>query len=468
MVEGHGTAPGEPMSSHRAEAFGKLSWIISLHHVTLFHGIVIKCLIRSYCDNKSIVDTTKTSDLYNRMTTTLCPNFDVLRTIAIKQQQLTSSTTRYENTLYVKAHQDGKKAFQELSIEEKQNVRADELVTQALSNYNPTIKNTILPLGMAYLRINDNMQSSDEQKTLRWRLSEFNLPEYYSEKLEIKVQNLNTIIWAALQIAREKLTPGQRTSSVKQAIGWLATGNRMQIQGRILSPCILCGLDENNDHIYQCRKRSDKIQLVAEAFKKFLSELQTNENVSNALMKGFQNWALQYINNPAIVKALQEQEEIGWNMLVHGFLANSWSIIQELSPENSNNCMGDVWCSKICLWWIQASHNLWIERNKTLHEADKDTWKDKDTREQVQRLYSAAPYMDAEDRKIFNVPLERKLTLPTESLQTWVTTMEPIVKICIKKQETRILNQHGDIRSYFNKQGYISQDETQSENNINP
>jgi hypothetical protein len=55
----------------------------------------------------------------------------------------------------------------------------------------------------------------------------------------------------------------------------------------------------------------------------------------------------------------------------------------------------------------------------------------------------------AEDRIIFHIPLETKLTQSTESLQTWVKNIEPIVRICMKKQEERIRNQHNDIRSFF-------------------
>jgi hypothetical protein len=43
--------------------------------------------------------------------------------------------------------------------------------------------------------------------------------------------------------------------------------------------------------------------------------------------------------------------------------------------------------------------------------------------------------MDADDRIIFNIPLETWLTHPPETLQTWVKNMEPVVLACMKKQE---------------------------------
>lgn len=457
MIEGHGTAPGAPMSSHRAEAFGKISWIILLHHITLFHGIVIKCIIRSYCDNKAIVDATKTSDLYESLYLAMCPNFDVLRSIAIKQQQLTASTTNYENTKHVKAHQDQKKGDAELTREERLNIRADELATNALQKVSgDDTRFMVLPHGMAYLSLDDQVQSSGEHMTLRWRLSEFKLQAYYSDKFEIKIQNLKIINWAALRIAREKLSPGQRTFSIKHAIGWLATGSRMQMQGRTLCSCTQCGEEEDTDHLYRCPSKAEMIPLIAQAFKKFLTEIHTVETISDAMANGFQEWAMnqdcnRLTSDADISTAYRTQHNIGWHLFVRGFAAVNWSELQETRSTNPDKCMGDVWCSKICLWWIQKSHELWIERNARLHDTDKnkDTWKDKEVREQVRLLYDSAKHMDANDRRIFNVPLETKLTNTTESLQAWVDTMGPIVKICIQKQETRIRHQHKDIRSYF-------------------
>jgi len=139
--------------------------------------------------------------------------------------------------------------------------------------------------------------------------------------------------------------------------------------------------------------------------------------------------------------------------LVRGFLAKTWSEIQEIDSqgEESAKMAGDSWCSKVSLWWIQKSHELWIDRNNSLHDTskDNDAWKDKEIRQQVRKLYDSAPYMDSVDRRIFNIPLEEKLLNSTETLQAWVRLMEPIIKKSIENQETRIKNQHQDIRTYF-------------------
>jgi hypothetical protein len=467
MVEGQGTVTGEPMSSHRAEAFGKLSWIIFLHHITLYFRITVRCSLRSFCDNMAIVEGTTTQNSYSSLYQAVCPNFDVLKSIAIKQQQLTASTTNYKNTRHVKAHQDQKKKFQDLSNEEKLNVRADILATQALEAAEQTIhRDNILPLGMAYISIGNKVQSSNEQKLLRWRLSEFKLQDYYSDKFNIKTKNLTCINWAALRLAREKLRPGQRTFSIKHAIGWLATGTRMQIQGRILSACPFCGNDKDTDHLFQCPQKDEQMEATANSFRSYLQEIKTKEIISTALTEGFRNWSLG--NKPSIeimdqeiIDAVREQNNIGWNLLVRGFISIKWAQIQESSAETNENCSGDAWCAKICLWWINKSHEVWTIRNNTLHESDenKNSWKDKETREQVKRMYNCANYMNADDRRIFNVPIEMKLNQSTASLQVWITTMEPIIKICMEKQEISIRNQHRDIRTYFQQIITQTQDE---------
>jgi hypothetical protein len=398
MVEGCGKAPGQPMSSHRAEAFGKLAWINFLHHITMFYNITTRCSIQSYCDNKAIVQTTQTHHQYNRMSLAMCPNYDVLRTIAIKQQQLISASIRLGNTMYVKAHQDRNKKHHTLSPEERLNVRADELATLALSlTGDPEY---ILPHGMAFLSMDNAVISSNEQNILRWRYSEFKLQEYYSDKFGIKINNFSKINWAALRIAREKLHQGQKTFSIKHAIGWLATGNRMQMQGRILSACIQCGDNETTDHIYQCPQRVEKVTEIAQNFENFLHGINTHTSIAMALTTGLKCWVLitetqLATKDPDIIKAFQAQEEIGWHLLVRGFVATKWAEIQELRSDQIDSCIGDSWCSKVSAWWIQQSHELWIIRNKELHatDANKSTWKNNEIQEQVRKLYENEKYM---------------------------------------------------------------------------
>jgi hypothetical protein len=86
-----------------------------------------------------------------------------------------------------------------------------------------------------------------------------------------------------------------------------------------------------------------------------------------------------------------------------------------------------------------------------------------ESREQVKLLYEKSKYMDADDRIIFNIPLETRLTHPPETLQTWVKNMEPVVLACMKKQETRIRTQHNDIRSYFITQDIPLQESSTTE-----
>jgi hypothetical protein len=123
------------------------------------------------------------------------------------------------------------------------------------------------------------------------------LQEYYSKKIDISTQNLTKINWAALRIARDKLQHGQRTFSIKFAIRWLATGSRMKMQGRILTECKRCGEEETTDHLYQCPHRAEIVTDKALAFERFLSKINTDDNITKALITGFKNWAL-IQNNP--------------------------------------------------------------------------------------------------------------------------------------------------------------------------
>ena len=83
LIQGRGTVPGSPMSSHRAEGIGKLSWLVYIKHYLIFNKLNIKCKVTSYCDNKAIVDQTGIHIDYTRSKEAMDPNYDVLRTIQV-------------------------------------------------------------------------------------------------------------------------------------------------------------------------------------------------------------------------------------------------------------------------------------------------------------------------------------------------------------------------------------------------
>jgi hypothetical protein len=85
LIECKTIARGIPMTSYRAEAYGKLSWILFLKHFKQYFNISPQCQINSFLDNKEIVRSTSLHQDHLYASQALCPDFDLL--IAIQQEQ---------------------------------------------------------------------------------------------------------------------------------------------------------------------------------------------------------------------------------------------------------------------------------------------------------------------------------------------------------------------------------------------
>jgi glutaredoxin len=448
------------MSSHRAEGFGKLSWLVFIHRFSEFHQICPLNKVYSFCDNKAIVSGTKLQNEYESSYKALCPNFDVLLAISITQTTVFGRWKHLQNTLHVKAHQEEKKPYDELSIEEKLNVKADELASEVLRqliNQETVCEKWHLPHCKAYLRVDESILSSSETNTLRWRYSEYNLQNYYSNKFKIPLRQLHQINWAALRLARNKLTPGQQTFSIKHAIGWMATGTRMQMIGKnLVTSCPYCKAEEDTDHILLCPSMQEYMENKIIEFQTYMQEINTDPSIQVALLAGFQNWLFPQKDPIQVPSHLQyimdDQETIGWKLAARGFFSRTWANQQDTYAELNNiSTIGDVWCSKICSWWILTSYNNWIERNNKLFSpTDGSTTRQmEETNAQVRQLYSRETELSVQDRIIFSMSLEKRLAQPQQSLQIWLNNMKPIVDLCIKSFNTRLLQGQRDIRTYF-------------------
>jgi hypothetical protein len=70
--------------------------------------------------------------------------------------------------------------------------------------------------------------------------------------------------------------------------------------------------------------------------------------------------------------------------------------------------------------------------------------------------YASSPLMLAIDRRISNIPLEKRLRARTSHLEAWNKTMLPTIRLSISQAQNQILTGHQDIRTSFLRQGSAS------------
>jgi hypothetical protein len=457
IVTGQGRAYGGPMSSHRAEAFGKLSWMVFIHRFLQFTNIKVKCGLESFCDNKSVIEQTKTTETMEECYKAMMPNYDVVNEIVMQQQKIMVQISAYKAGAHVKGHQDRNKAKKDMTLEEKLNVSADELATQVLKQMQKQDckpEDLQLPSCNAYLMSNGTLVSSNERRTLLWQWAEFNIQQYYEEKLGVNTQELHYINWAGLKIARGRLPGNIQMFSQKYSIGWLATGSRMERMGKQVVGCPLCKEDEDNDHLLKCKGRREETMKTLDEFHLFLTSIDTYPEVQYGLTQEITKWvhdeSYYEVYSNEIELAVETQKSIGWKFLPRGFVAGNWGYQQEqYLQENKKTTLGNTWSANVSEWWIKQVFSIWEKRNNAIHAPTEGATRDKaEALAQVQKLYSHEMDISETDRGIFSMPLERRLTLPWKILADWVDNTWPTVKICMIQFQQRLKEGQQDIRNY--------------------
>jgi hypothetical protein len=459
IINGYGFVPGFPVSSFRAESFGKLAWLVFLNEFCYYHHIRWKCTIRSYCDNLGVTKRTKIGMTHLQLTHTLAPSFDVLREISIQQEEALLQIC----TQHVKGHQDRVKKADQLTLPERINIEADDLATQAFEFFKSKRSSQVqydLPSGGPYLICDNKAIWSGETELLRWRRSEFALQQYYTDTLKIPPNALQTINWAGFRLARKALTPGLLLFSSKLSIDWLPTNDRARKIGQSsFSECILCGESETTIHLLLCPHRLDTMIEIMDQFYNYLSEINTAPKLQQVLISQLRKWlVLPDTSTPMnplsdeYACASKVQTEIGWHRFCRGYLANNWSQIQDRFLL-THHCpqLGDSWSSKVSLWWIKKYHEIWLNRNEIQHSKQPGIQSrlEAEVLTKVQNLYNQYELLPASDKELLDMPLSQRLLQPIPTLKRWLAITTPTVQTCVNLFNQVLQQQNHRISSFF-------------------
>ena len=70
-----------------------------------------------------------------------------------------------------------------------------------------------------------------------------------------------------------------------------------------------------------------------------------------------------------VVKALEEQEWIGWHLAMHGYLSRHWGLAVMAHPVTANSKdQGKNWARKTILLLWNFADAMWEHRNAVLHD----------------------------------------------------------------------------------------------------
>ena len=457
---GAGRASGEPMSSHRAEAYGMLSWTCFLGRYLEYFNIEAKCEIESFCDNMDVIKQTK-FDRHDSVKGTTIPDFDVINETKLLQGKLKAKAPKLRQSQHVKGHQDNKEEEHNLSRQAQLNIKADKIakiemdaaiLQRAPSKFNP------MPHCKAYLRSGNKTQTSGEMRTLRWKWSDIQLQEYYRRRLKLTDKELHEINWRGLKLAKERMSEAEKTFAIKFLTDWLPTGHQNKKYGALVTECHRCGKDETVDHLLQCEDNTDAKEEYIKGLERLLEELETNQEIKKAMISGIESWLNG--SNPTKTNSKTESDEcynsqcdVGWNLLVRGLVVTDWGLAQErhAAPIQAGT-VSDTWTASLCKWLVREGRSIWMQRNEeNFSEPEGKTRDEQEAIEQITRLYSMEGELSQHDKAILGLPMEERLQQPVKSLQKWISSTYSVVQYCAKSFKEKMRTGQKDIRSFFKK-----------------
>jgi hypothetical protein len=468
----NGYALGGPMSSYRAEAFGRASWLVFLRQYCSFHGIHPRCTIRNYCDNSELIKQTSFQycdpTWYNNP---LQADFDLINEIRIETRELRWRVSKLCDGVHVKGHQDKKTPIHLLDRPAALNVEADAEATKALkdlvggANSLPMIAT---PHGAAWLMNGNDVVSSKEQALARYKWAELQIQEFYTKKMGLLLVSLHLISWTASRLARIKMSAAERSFHTKLGIGWVATGERQELYGKQVTACHRCGGVETQEHLFKCPNNATRQADFLVRLDDHLVRCKTHEAIRRDILQGVS----EYLQEPEEPKeqrhlrkryvkkrqsAAEQQSEIGWHRFLRGTIVTQWCVDQELATRDADptsTVLGDSWGAKLVLWLVREARDCWLVRNHELFKPDDDEDDEfvprhvEEVQQRVRVLYGRQNRIRENDRVIFAVPLEQRLTLEWKTLRNWVDRMERVVSILETKKKANEGLHQTDIRRF--------------------
>jgi hypothetical protein len=230
----------------------------------------------------------------------------------------------------------------------------------------------------------------------------------------------------------------------------------------ISSECPLCHQEEHQNHVYQCQHPTRKENVKREMIKLLsgLKEIGTNDQLRDIISQAVMGW----IDNnkskhdihqslaPHITRTIDEQNKIGWDNFLAGFIGKSWTETIRMTSKNSKSGNKyNQWYNKAYQLTNQFSINVWLSRNEDMYGS---TTKSKLTQEAIEYLAEIqALYNQAGTLPIMYQYLTQKTSTEwqgcnTMEMRAWLVQARPIIKRVNRLRKSPPA-EGGDIRAYF-------------------
>ena len=381
----------------------------------------------------------------------------------------------------MKAHQDEKKPYADLDIAGRMNCDADELATKFRLRMEDgevepiqegyRVEEADVTISIGGMRIQGHYSHK-----IRSSIQGAKQRDYLQKKHEWSDEVWDSIDRGALKGAYLSLGPMKRLQCSKRIHGWLNTGR----QKKKISPsaveahkCPRCfEPNETQEHVLTCRAVSAHRKRYALVIPT-TSKMTPNPRcpVQQVFVACFRSW-LENPETPSpdvskvheeqrdfLEKALREQDAIGWDLGLRGYLSKHWVLAVAANPNIQDAKDKDgkpinpmdtarTWARKVLLQLWDFAFEMWDHRNKVLHDTKLESSRvirDEEVNQAITELYEKVDTFAAEDRWYFEMPLALRLQKPLRSRKRWLT----LARVLASKSGERVFLGQTPLTAFF-------------------
>ena len=238
------------------------------------------------------------------------------------------------------------------------------------------------------------------------------------------------INWIALGWAR--CQSGQLVVTISKYLhGWLSLCSELERHGKFRrATCPFCDECKTTAHLFRCKEPTQH-KVIQHTMLQFWSKCDEIllPSLCAALRQSFNQWQRRRddIEPDNHIKAISEQETIGWDQFIRGRIAISFPAIQEdaLRRKSHRNPVYAAGMKMVMVIQeiLQCSLFLWNHRNKRAHQTDGEihALHTQELHAQVHAMYQLSHCLHPEiQSQMFRVPVAEMVKKSHSSLKIWL------------------------------------------------
>jgi hypothetical protein len=428
--------------------------------------------IKLICDNLGLIQRIK----WNYQRTTKTPKESMASDYDVEAEIINAIDTMEKNNIdvslkHVKGHQDRTEEYHQLTREAQLNVEADKEATKALTEHGGKEKYHQMPSTKAMLYIEGQPTTSKETISMRNAYLSQNLRDYMIGRERWKERTPDKIWWEPHKRAIKKLNDTDKTRIQKFIHRGLPTNKKINDRDKEHpAMCPSCSEIETNEHL-QCCKNPKRITIrrtTRTNLNKNMEKYDIHVKIKECILLGTGQWIskqetkinkneLSFTPEGEINKAIDDQNEIGWDNFIRGRLSNRWESIQSqrytATKAKEKHRDPTIWATSLITTMWEGLIKTWESRNEDQHGRDETTKASKERASLKRRLatiYELQPQLESEDRRFFKLHEEEWDERTNKEMIEWLTIAEPLTNEGITRARSKVRNQ-SRITSYFER-----------------